>query len=72
MKGIVSIILTLALFTTTSNAQTAEFNHKTGKHLTQLSGRFGDMFANHFFVINGTQVKVKFQSPGRLRNDPGE
>jgi pimeloyl-ACP methyl ester carboxylesterase len=33
MKQIVLIILTFALFTITSNAQTVEFNHKTGKYL---------------------------------------
>lgn len=33
MKRIVLITLTLALLTITSNAQTVEFNHKTGKYL---------------------------------------
>ncbi|MDR2918567.1 MAG: alpha/beta hydrolase [Tannerella sp.] len=33
MKRIVLIVLTLALFTITSNAQTIEFNHKTGGYL---------------------------------------
>ena len=33
MKRIVLIILTFALFTIVSNAQTVEFNHKTGKYL---------------------------------------
>jgi pimeloyl-ACP methyl ester carboxylesterase len=33
MKQIVLIILTFALFTITSNAQTVEFNHKTEKYL---------------------------------------
>lgn len=33
MKRIVLIILTLALFTITSNAQTVEFNHKAGRYL---------------------------------------
>ena len=33
MKRVALIILTLALFTITSNAQKVEFNHKTGKYL---------------------------------------
>jgi pimeloyl-ACP methyl ester carboxylesterase len=34
MKRVTLITLTLALFAITSNAQTIEFNHKTGKYLT--------------------------------------
>jgi Predicted hydrolases or acyltransferases (alpha/beta hydrolase superfamily) len=33
MKRIASLILTLAFFTITSNAQTVEFNHKTGEYI---------------------------------------
>ena len=33
MKRVALIILTLALFTTISNAQTVGFNHKTGKYI---------------------------------------